>query len=110
MKQTLKIIAISAFATAAVIKAVPALSESAPSQNVSVVHTQDLDLSTPRGRAELDHRLVNAAYEVCGAASDVDLGGKNAVRACRADVLARARANGEELASRGNPVLVAARR
>ena len=110
MKQTLKIIAVSALATAAVIKAAPALSEPAPSQNVSIVRTGDLNLSTPRGRSELDHRLVNAAYEVCGTASGVDPAGKNAARACRADVLAKARARSEQLATRAGPIVVAASR
>ena len=108
MKQTLKIIAVSALATAAAIKAAPALSEPAPSQNVSIVRTSDLDLSTASGRAELDHRLVNAAYEVCGTASDSDLAGKNSERTCRADVLARARAKGERLAEHAAPIRVAA--
>ena len=108
MKQTLKIIAVSALATAAVIKAAPALSEPVSFQNVSIVRTSDLDLSTSSGRAKLDHRLVNAAYEVCGSASDADLAGKNAVRACRADVLASARARSQQLAAHAGPILVAA--
>jgi UrcA family protein len=110
MKETLKIIAVSAFATAAVIKAVPAFSEPAPAQNISIVHTSDLDLSSRAGRVALDHRLVIAAFEVCGTASDADLSGKNQVRACRADVLAKARAESEELASRGATIVVAAAR
>lgn len=108
MKQTFKIIAFSALATAAVIKAAPVLAEPAPAQNVSIVHTSDLDLSTESGREALDHRLVTAAFEVCGTASEVDLAGKNKVRACRTDVLAKARANGEQLASRGITITVAA--
>jgi UrcA family protein len=102
MKEMLKIIAMSALATAAVIKAVPALAETAPGQSVSIVHTADLDLSSAQGRAALDHRLVIAAREVCGTASDSDLAGQNKVRQCRAEVLAKARAQGEQLASAGN--------
>jgi UrcA family protein len=108
MKQTLKIIALSALATAAVIKASPLLAAPAPTQNVSIVHTGDLDLSSKAGREALDHRLVNAAIEVCGAASDADLAGKNIVRVCRADVIAKARTEGEQVASRGAPITVAA--
>jgi UrcA family protein len=108
MKQTLKIIAVSALATAAVIKTVPAIAEPIPAQNVSIVHTADLDLSTRGGQEALDHRLVVAAYDVCGTASDVDLAGKNKVRQCRGDVLAKARAQSEQLASRGGPIRVAA--
>jgi len=108
MKQTLKIIAASALVTAVVIKATPLLAEPAPAQKTSIVHTADLDLSSQAGRDALDHRLVNAAFEVCGTASDVDLAGKNKARACRADVLAKARAEGGELASRGASITVAA--
>lgn len=107
MKKPFLIILGSALATGAVIKAAPALAE--PSQAVSVVRTADLDLSTSAGRAALDHRLVIAAAEVCGAASDVDLAGQNAVRQCRTDVLAKARARGEQLASRGEGIVVASR-
>ena len=104
----IKIIIASALATGALIKGVPALAEAAPAQNVSVVRTADLDLSTTAGQRQLDQRLVTAAYQVCGTASDVDLAGKNDVRQCRADVLAKARENGEQLASRGVEIKVAA--
>ena len=110
MKQTLKIIAVSALATAAVIRAVPAFSAPAPVQNVSVVRTADLDLASASGRAALDHSLVIVAHDVCGTAADVDLAGQNQVRACRADVLARARAEGQQLANRGGSIFVAAAR
>ena len=111
MKNPLLIAAGSFLVTAALIKAAPALAEPAPAQNVSIVQTADLDLSTKAGRARLDHRLVIAAYEVCGAAADVDLAGQNAVYQCRADVLARARAEGERVASRGGrEILVASNR
>jgi UrcA family protein len=110
MRQTLKIIAVSAIVTAAAIKAVPAFSAPVAPPSVSVVRTADLDLSTPGGRAALDHRLVIAANDVCGAAADVDLSGQNAVRACRADVLAKARRESGQLASRGRSILVAAAR
>ena len=109
MMKTFKI-ALTAFViSAGVIKGAPALAETASTQNVSIVRTADLDLTSKAGRNALDHRLVTAAYEVCGSASDVDLAGKNEVRACRADVLAKARADGQQLASRGAPILVAAR-
>ncbi len=111
MKQTIKIAATAFLITAAALKAAPALAEpvTGPAVNVALVHTADLDLSTQAGQRQLDSRLVQAAREVCGTASDVDLAGKNQVRQCRADVLAKARANGEQLASRGAPILIAAR-
>ena len=110
MKQTLKIMAISALATAAIIKAAPLLAEPATGQNVSIVQHADLDLSTAAGRSALDHRLVNAAYEVCGSPSDADLAGKNRAIECRTDVLFEARAASSPLASNGSPIRIAAAR
>lgn len=107
----IRIVIASALITAAALKAVPALAETAPApQNVSIVHTADLDLNSDAGKRQLDQRLSQAAREVCGEASDVDLEGKNDVRACRADVLARARAEGVDLASRGAVIAVTAGR
>jgi UrcA family protein len=110
MKQTLKIMAISALATAAIIKAAPLLAEPATGQNVTIVSTSGIDLSSPAGRSELDHRLVNAAYEVCGSPSDADLVGKNRAIECRKDVLFEARAASSPLASNGSPIRIAAAR
>jgi UrcA family protein len=110
MLKTFKITLSAFLAAAALIKVAPALAEPAPGQNVSIVRTADLDLSSSAGRAALQHRIVTAAYEVCGTPSDVDLVGKNAARACRSDVLASARATSEQLASRGSPILIAAAR
>jgi UrcA family protein len=88
----------SALITAAALKAVPALAEPAShAVNVSIVHTTDLDLSTELGRRQLEQRLASAARQVCGAASDADLAGKNEVRRCRDDVLARAHASRDAL-------------
>jgi len=53
------------------------------------VQTADLDLSTAAGLRALDHRLTIAIVDACGEASDVDLEGANAVRACRAEARAR---------------------
>ena len=97
MKQTLLIIIGSALATALALKATAAIAEPAPAMNFSIVRTADLNLSTEAGRRQLDHRLVIAAREVCGTASDTDLAGKNQVRRCREDVLGQARASTAEL-------------
>lgn len=97
-------------AATAVINYSPAFAEPIATPSVSVVSTAGLDLSSAAGRAELDHRLVTAAYEVCGTPSDVDLVGKNQARDCRADVLAKARAESQQLASRGSPIRIAAAR
>lgn len=112
MKQALKIIAASFLATAAIWKAAPALAEAAP-QTIRIVRTADLDLTSRSGARALDARLVQAAREVCGTASDVDLAGKNQVRACRQAVLADARLQGARLAEAGpaatHEILLAAR-
>lgn len=113
MKTTIRIIFASALITAAALKAVPALAEPAAPVEVSVVHTADLDLSSKAGRQVLDARLAHAAREVCGAASDVDLKGKNEVRKCREDVLAKAEAQRERIyavAQRGTPIAITAAR
>lgn len=111
MDKGFKIAAASFLITAALLKGVPALAEPAPTPvNVSIVHTADLDLSSEAGKRQLDQRLSQAAREVCGEASEVDLQGKNDVRACRADVLAKARSEGAEIANRGAPITVAAGR
>ncbi|HKP33884.1 MAG TPA: UrcA family protein [Sphingomicrobium sp.] len=110
MNKTLKITLTAFLITAGVIKGAPALAQPAAAQNVTIVHTTDLDLSSQAGRSALDHRLVVAAFEVCGTASDADLTGKNKVRACRSDVLAKARAQTDQIASRGGSILIAAAR
>ena len=109
MIKTFKIALTAFLITAGAIRGAPALAEPTSPQNVTIVRTADLDLNSKAGRTALDHRLVTAAYEVCGTASNVDLAGKNEVRACRADTLSKARAEGQQLASRGAPILVAAR-
>lgn len=79
----------------------------------SIVRTADLDLASPVGQQELDKRIAQAAREVCGTASDVDLEGKNAVRACREETIAQAAAQREQLlaaARVGTPILVASAR
>ena len=109
MKQALKIVIASALATAVAVKAVPALAEPAPAQATVVVGTADLDLTTAAGKGILERRLVAAAREACGKAADVDLSGSNAVRQCRAELLAQARARSEQLASNGAPFVIAYR-
>jgi UrcA family protein len=107
-------IAFTAFVvTAGLIKGAPTLAQPAkPELNVSYVHTADLDLSTAAGRQALDHRLVVAAREVCGTASDADLVGKNDVRKCRVQTLARAQADRDSVlaANHGTVIALAAAR
>ena len=109
MKQAIQIAAAAFLVTAAALKAAPALAEPAnPEINVALVHTADLDLSSEAGQRQLDSRLVQAAREVCGTASDVDLEGKNQVRHCRTEVLTRAKAQRDQLlASRGGSGIIA---
>ena len=108
--KAINIILASAIVTASVLKAVPALAEPAASEvATSYVQTADLDLQSDAGRRALDRRLVTAARDVCGTASAADLEGTNAVRACVDGVLAKARSEGRELASRDVIAVTAAR-
>jgi UrcA family protein len=97
--KAIHIVILSALVTGAAIKAAPALAQGV---SVSVVRTADLDLSSTRDRQALEQRLSAAAREVCGTASDADLEGKNEVRRCRADVLARANVQRDELLASAN--------
>lgn len=110
MTPMLKILAVSALATAANMTPAPLFAQQPRAMNVSIVHTSDLDLTSKAGQQALDHRLVNAAAEVCGPVFDVDPAGKNHVRACRADVLAKARASGRERARRDGSIHIASGR
>lgn len=99
-----------ALALIAATGAAPAFAE--PLTVTSIVKTADLDLSSARGQHELDRRIVRAANEVCGEASNVDLDGKNAVRQCRADTIAAATSKREVLlasAAAGLPIVIASR-
>ena len=98
MTKAIQIAAAAFLITAGILKAAPALAEPAvAATNVSFVHTADLDLSSASGQRVLDVRLAQAARDVCGTASDVDLAGKNDIRQCRKDVLAKARGEREQL-------------
>lgn len=84
-----------------------------PAAVTSVVQTADLNLATGSGQRELDRRIVRAAREVCGIASDSDLAGKNDVRQCRVETIAAAASQREQLlaaAKAGSPILVASAR
>ncbi len=74
-------------ALSASVAATPAAAE--PVAGVAVVHVSDLNLTDVRDVRTLDRRLSIAIVEACGEASNVDLAGRNAVRACRADARAR---------------------
>jgi len=114
MKNTLKIVLASALITTAAIKAAPAFAEApATETNISLVRTADLDLGSSDGQRKLDQRLANAAREVCGTASDVDIEGKNDVRKCRDETLAKARGQRDAVlaaADRGAFIAVTASR
>jgi UrcA family protein len=77
----------------------------------SVVRTADLDLNTDAGREALNGRIAQAAREVCGAASNVDLEGKNAARHCRDQVIAEATLKRDQIlaAKSGEVIQVAVR-
>ena len=112
MKQAIYIALASALITTAAIKAAPAIAqEPANGINVSVVRTADLDLGSADGQRKLEQRLAQAAREVCGSASDFDIEGKNAVRECRDETIAKAKAQRDSLvAARSGVIAVTAAR
>ena len=110
--RNISLFALAIIASAATVT--PTVSAAAEAETVtSIVRTADLDLSSSNGQRELDRRIVQAAHEVCGDVSNVDLEGKNAVRQCRADTIAAAASQREQLlaaAKSGSPILVASAR
>ncbi len=83
-----------------------------PAAGIAIVSTADLDLDNARDMRTLDRRLTIAIVEACGEASNVDVEGRNLVRACRVD--ARAKVDAErnrlvQLAARGSATKFAAR-
>ncbi len=108
--RNITIFALAAIASAATITPTAAAE---PVTVTSIVRTADLDLASPVGQQELDLRIAQAAREVCGTASSVDLEGKNAVRQCREQTIAQAAAQREQIlaaARAGTPILVASAR
>jgi UrcA family protein len=89
--------------------ATPAVAQ--PASVTATVVTRDLNLSTSAGRAMLDHRLAQAAVDLCGSAASWDVRGKNEVRKCRAAVMAQLRTARDQriAAASGPPTAVAAR-
>jgi len=80
--------------------AIPAIAAEPLSIESRTVATADLDLSSEAGRASLDRRLARAVSDVCGRAADIDLEGRNDVRACKVAALGKARAVvGERIAN-----------
>jgi UrcA family protein len=112
MKKAIQIALVSALITTGAIKAAPALAQEPASEtNISLVRTGDLNLGSAEGQRTLDRRLAKAAREVCGTASDVDVAGKNDVRKCRDETLAKARGQSDAIvAGRGAVIAVTAAR
>ncbi|MDZ3833393.1 MAG: UrcA family protein [Sphingopyxis sp.] len=84
---------------AATVPGQPALAQDvatpAPAANVVIVTHSDLDLRNQRDARTLDRRIWRAVVDVCGATSDFDLKGKNAIRECRRDTRAIAAAQAD---------------
>jgi len=116
MKNPYAIALASALITAGAIRAAPALAEPASGEfqtYVSYVKTADLDLSSDGGQRTLDRRVAQAAREVCGIPSDVDLVGQNKARECRVEAVAKATGECDALlaaAKRGAAVAITASR
>jgi UrcA family protein len=70
----------------------PASAQTAAPSGVHVVSYADLNLASDAGRRQLDRRIGAAVRDACGAASDADLHGKNAVARCRSEAWGQAQA------------------
>src|SRR5688572_6651353 len=95
---------------AATLGLAPAAAQDPAGARTIVIRTADLDLTSRAGIAALDRRIGAAVRTACGAASDVDVEGKNDVRQCRADTLAAVAAQRDEaiaLAQRASQVQLA---
>lgn len=55
------------------------------------VSTQNIDLASAEGRAELDRRAHRAAVDACGTRSAVDIRGAKVVKQCRLEVAEKVR-------------------
>lgn len=110
MKDSIRYALVAGLITAGLLKAVPAFAEPVAAEDsvVTIVRTTDLNLAREEGRQRLDRRLAQAAREVCGTASDTDLQGKNDVRQCRDETLARAHARRDQLIATGEQIGVIA--
>ena len=97
-------------ATLLAFTATPVLAEP-PATATAKVQVADLDLRTVSGQRALDRRLNQAVIEVCGTASDADIEGKNDVRRCQSETLARLTEDRNEriAAVTDKPIEVAAR-
>lgn len=82
----------------------PVTAAADPVRETRTVQVADLNLDAPSGKTRLDQRII----EACGEASTVDLAGRNAVRACRADAKAKAVAAEQYRLAHGNTAPVSA--
>ncbi|WP_158274710.1 UrcA family protein [Sphingosinicella humi] len=74
----------------------PALAQEAvPSDQTRLVSYQDLDLGDAADVRILDRRIRTAVEAACGSTSNADPAGKNEVRRCRAETIARVAAQRE---------------
>lgn len=99
-------------ALAALFPLVPVVAESpaATTPRQEVVRFGDLAVASPGGRAALDRRIGRAAETVCGAASDLDLAGQNAVRRCRDATIAATEVQLAQTLAAGRATLTVAAR
>ncbi|AHE52508.1 UrcA family protein [Sphingomonas sanxanigenens] len=61
-----------------------------PAERSAIVHTNDLDLSRPEGRAQLDRRIDITARRLCREESGAPLWRYREVAECRTTAVARA--------------------
>ncbi|WP_380875306.1 hypothetical protein ACFB49_04120 [Sphingomonas sp. DBB INV C78] len=81
----------------------PAHAQPLTGTGTEMVRHADLDLSNAKDRAVLDRRLRSAVETACGPMSSADPKGANTVRQCRAETLARAEAERDQLVAAAQP-------
>jgi UrcA family protein len=84
----------------------PALSAQTVTRTVS---SENIDTGTAAGRAKLDRRIEIAVKTACGDASSADARGRKALNRCRADALARALPQRDQLIAQRNGERLAAK-
>ncbi len=93
---TLKKMALSCAAVAAVAAATPAMAD----VNNTLVRYQDLDLSTPQGEARLQTRIKSAVRKVCRSPRAFTMAEKQDLARCQVNALAAATPKAERTIAR----------
>jgi len=90
--RTISALGAAAVAASALLAAVPAAAAPAPEEGVSVSYS-GLDMSNPADAARFQRSVANAAADYCGQVPALDFRLQAKVAACRAAIVANAKAD-----------------